>query len=99
MEFKNEKLNCTFSVPDRPTVRQQLAFFSLFSEADGAERFERLFAAARPLIQAWNCPALPDLEKMDLDKLDSPAQTQVLIWVAQKVVVHINGLEDVPKNA
>ncbi len=99
MEFKNEKLNCRFTVPDRPTVRQQLAFYSEFSEATGAERFERLFEAARPLITAWDCPALPKLEEIDLDKLDNPSQAQVMVWAAQAVLSHFNKLEDVPKNA
>lgn len=96
MEFKND--DCTFTIPDRPTVRQQLAWFSAVSGHDQNDLMERYWDGAKALIQKWECAALPDY-KVDIDTIDKPTQTAVMIWAGMQVLNFMRALEDVPKNA
>ena len=98
MDFVNEKLGCKFSLPDRPTVRQQLAFWSEFNEADGSGKFEGYFMAAYPLMTGWTCAALPD-PTVDLDSIDNPKAASAIIWAGSQAVKFFNKLEELPKNA
>jgi hypothetical protein len=94
-EFTNEPLNCSFKVPDRPTVRQQLAWYSQLRS--GESRLDNYWEAAKAILQDWQCPALPDY-KTDLDSLTDPTQTSIIIWAGSQVLVYMQGLEDLPKN-
>lgn len=95
-EFKNEKLGVRLVVPDRPTVRQQLAYFSEAGLARGRELFERYWLGARQIILEWEC-SLFTLDA-NLDELSDPAATTVIVWAAMQVKAHMDGLESVPKN-
>ncbi len=98
MDFERDKPQCKFSIPDRPTVRQQLEYFSktiAFSDEDLLLRYWR---GAVALIQDWSCEIMPDY-KADLDTLDNPEQTQVIIWAGVQVRDHMNELENLPKNS
>ena len=95
-EFKNAKLGVTFRVPDHPTVRQQLAYFSEAGMARGSQMFERLWLGALTLMEDWECELLPD-PKVDLDGLTDPKVVQVLLWSGLNVEVHMNQLEEIPK--
>ncbi len=95
MEFSSDHVR--FTVPDRPTVRQQLDYYSMIAHAEGRVMFERYWTGALPLIEKWECDALPDYES-DLDKISDPAQTTVIIWAGMRVMEHMNGLKDIPKN-
>lgn len=97
MEYKRENPAARFVVPDRPTVRQQLEYFSMAGGAVEAEFIFRLWNAAQALILEWECDTLP-LFKADLDTLSNPSQTAVIIWAALAVRNHMNSLEDLPKN-
>jgi hypothetical protein len=93
MQFKNEK--CSFTIPDRPTVRQQLAYFSAGS--GHSETLVRYWEGAKALMQDWQSEILPD-SSVSLDELSDPAQTSVIIWAGLEVLKHMNALEEVPKN-
>lgn len=96
MEYKNEA--CSFTIPDKPTVRQQLAYVGAASGLRGAEMFLRLWEGAVDMLADWECKLIPDLEEFDLDEADNPAITEVIIWVGIQVRNHMNALDEVPKN-
>ncbi len=92
----------TFSVPTRPTVRQQLRYYSQAASTPDAEMFERLWLAAVVLMRdgdgyAWECESLPD-PSVDLDSISDPSLALMLLWAGTQVRAHMNALEDTPKN-
>lgn len=97
MEYKSDAFGVSFSVPDKVTVRQQLAYFSEAGRANGKEFIERLWLGARAVILDWTCPALPDLNT-DLDSVTDPKTTQAIVWAALEVKRHMDNLEQIPKN-
>lgn len=97
MDFENKALDTRFSVPDRPTVRQQLRYKNEIGLRAGPEFYERLWQAAKGLIISLDSPHLR-LED-DLDTISDPSATEVVLWVSGQVLTHVNGLEDLPKNS
>jgi len=97
MDFKHEKGLCSFSIPDRPTVRQQMRWFAAASGSEETESIERYWMGAQQLIQTWTCESLPDY-KVSLDEISEPTQTSIMIWAGLEVLKFMNALEDVPKN-
>ena len=53
IEKKNERLGVSFQLPDRVTVRQQLAYYSGAGLAVGDELFERYWQGAKAIITDW----------------------------------------------
>ncbi len=49
------------------------------------------------MIQEWQCETIPD-HKADLDTMDNPEQTELMIWAALQVKGHMDALENIPKN-
>jgi hypothetical protein len=96
MEFTKETPPVRFVVPDKPTARQQLAYYSATAGSMDDEYLFRLWKGARALITEWDC----ELFKMDvnLDEVTDPVIVDVVLWAALKVKNHINHLEEVPKN-
>lgn len=92
MEFHRE--DCTFTIPDRPNVREQLAYYSA---AAGANTLLRYWMGAKTLIIKWESSTLPD-HKADIDELTDPSQTNLIIWAGLEVMKFMNALEDIPKN-
>ena len=99
MEFTKEKPDCTFALPDKITVRQQLAYFSASSSVDQAQFLERSWEGAKAIIipQSWKCAIMPDMNA-NLDDLTDPAVADVILWAGMRVREHMNGLEALPKN-
>lgn len=95
--FKNDKFDLEFSIKDKPTVRDQLAYFSEVGLARGSELFERLWLGARALILDWKCKVFPDF-MLDLDKISDSNVTEILIWAGLQVKRHMDSLDEVPKN-
>jgi hypothetical protein len=96
--FTNDRLGASFTLPDRPSVRQQLAYFSEAGIARGQELFERYWRGALTIIQDWKCAALPD-PNIDLDALDDPKATEVILWAGIAAKNHMDALDNVPKNS
>jgi len=96
MEFKRD--DCTFSISDSLTVRQQLAWFSASSGRERNDSLIRYWEGAKQLIVKWDCPLMPDYKKIDLDLLTDPRQTSIIIWVGIQVMMYIDKLEEIPKN-
>lgn len=100
MEYKNERLGVTFSVPDKPTVRQQMAYYGAYGYSPvDKDRPVRMWEAALELIEAWECENIPDPKALDLDTETSPTAASVAIWAGSTVFVYMSDLDDVPKNS
>lgn len=99
MKFENEKLGCSFEIPDKLTVRQQLTFWQSVSDAEAsAGSFSaRNWEAGQPLIVNWQCEVLPD-RTASLDEMTDPKQAQVVSWASNQIVMYIVGLDGLPKN-
>ena|SRR3990172_7663486 len=98
MEYKNEDPKVRFTVPDKPTVRQQLEYLGAATTFGSKDLFTALWRGAQTLIQDWECKLIPDHQKADLDKLTDLKQTEVILWVGRQVREFVNSLEEVPKN-
>jgi hypothetical protein len=97
--FTNEKLKTSFVLSDKITVRAQLAYFSEIGLARGREMWERLWFAARAIIQDWKCEIIPDLEKLNIDEVTDPDITELVIWASVEVKSYMDNLENIPKNS
>lgn len=100
MEFTRVEPDCTFALPDKITVRQQLAYISASSSVDQSQFLEKTWEGAKAMIipQSWRCEIMPDMGA-DLDTLTDPKIADVILWVGMQVREHINSLESVPKNS
>ena len=94
MEIKSDQYGYKFEIPDRPTVRQQMEYLS---DAAGEALLVRFWLAAKTLITKWQCEKLPDFD-IDLDKLNAPSVTMILIDAGLQVKNFMDALEDIPKN-
>ncbi len=97
MEFKrDEPVSVRFTIPDRPTVRQQMAYYSEATGVTNRAHLERLWLGARSLIQEWECELFK--HDVDLDSVDDPRIMDVMLWVAIRVRDHLNQMGELPKN-
>ena len=97
MEFKNEQLGASFKLPERITVRQQLAYYSEAALAFGDEFLVRLWKGARTLIQDWQCEGVP--LDIDIETDTNPKAASVMIWAAMRVKNYMDSLDELPKNS
>jgi hypothetical protein len=98
MKFDNEKLGCSFEIPDKPTVRQQLAYNWIIATENEADGMGKHWRAAQPLITGWKCETLPDV-KVNLDTVTDTAITTIISWAALSVFQRMTSLEDIPPNS
>lgn len=97
MEFKKETpVPVRFTIPDKVTVRQQMAYLSEAS-ASSRPHIERLWIGAVAMIEEWECSLFQ--KGVNLDEVTDPRVTDVMVWVAIQVRNHMNGLDEVPKNS
>lgn len=97
MQFNRENpVKVSFSVPDRPTVRQQMAYFSETTGVVNRAHLERLWFGARSMITEWQCELFE--KDIDLDKVDDPRITEIILWAAVQVKTHLNSVTETPKN-
>ena len=86
-----------FTVKDRPTVREQLAYWSIVGEMRGlGTTYERYWEAAKALVADWECALLP--LDLDLDAADDPELVRVIRSVGVAVAGHMTQLKAIPKN-
>ena len=95
MEYKNEKLGCSFEVPDKVTVRQQLRYFSAVGTEKDEPTFVQMWPGVGVLAENWQCELLPD-PKVSLDDITNPEQVRIVVWAGTTVFRHIDKLENVP---
>lgn len=97
-EFKDEGLGLRFTIPDKPTIRQQLMFRDAILEARGKVNQIRMWEGALPLIDEWECAELEAPELLDLDKETNPKMANIITFVAGNVAGHMTGIGAVSKN-
>lgn len=101
MDFERaEPVPAKFSVPDKITVRQQLAYYSACSGFGEDQKIERWWMGAVALIEpdSWKCELLPDIRNVSLDDLDDPNVTGIIIWASTQVRIYVSNLGTVSKN-
>jgi hypothetical protein len=100
MEFIREDKKARIVVPDHPTVRQQLAYFSTAAVGfvTGID-FVSFWRGACEIRQDWDCELIPDMDKLDMDKVTDPKITDIVAWAGSKVREHMRSLEELPKNS
>jgi len=90
--------DAAFDLPDKITVRQQLAYFgAAISTQDNADWLLRYWNGARQIILNWQCEIMPNLD-FDPDDVTDPQVTNIIIWAALQVKQHMDALEELPKN-
>ena len=100
-QYANDDLGVSFALKEEFTVREMLNFRSRIwnVEVEEGDGFNiRYWMAARPLIQDWECEAIPDPMAFDLDSAGSWRLANIVGWVSDTVAAHIAELDDVPKN-
>jgi hypothetical protein len=96
MEFEHPEYKTTFELPDKPTVRQMLEYEAEI-ERPGVAMYERLWPAAKKLIQNWKSEAT-QLD-VDIDGEYTPEAVAVIKWASLAVFSWNLQLKEVPKNA
>lgn len=97
MKYESEELDVSFEIPDKPTVRQQLAYKAAL--ATGGDWISRGWAGFLAIMQDWQCAKVPDVLALDMDKETDPDIADIVIFVSGKTINHMSELERVPKNS
>ena len=98
MKFEDERIDCTFEVPDKPTVRWQMQFKSILLENQKKELYERLWPCVCLLAENWKSEVVPELNVDILDECTDPEAASVIEWASLQLYVYYLELENVPKN-
>lgn len=99
MKYENEKLGCSFELPDKLTVRQQLAFWQRYADVGEDESTSvRNWEAGKPLIGEWQCEALPDIT-ISLDEMTGTHQARVVTWAGSQVTRFVLSLDELAPNS
>lgn len=96
--FKNETYGTKFSMPARPTVRQQMRWTSAISMGPVAAAFERVWYGMKPLITDWQCEIIANPFEFDLDESDDYRAHDIIVWAAEQASSHMASLRDVKKS-
>ena len=98
--FENESLGTKFDLPEKITVRQQMAYRGrVYSGASYTEDvFLRHWFGAVGLLQNWESVVLPDPTELDIDNETDPQIADVIMWAGNAVASHMLALERVEKN-
>ncbi len=94
--FDRAEPDAHFALPARPTVKQQLEYFSRYADTRSDPRYLRLWYSAQVLIVEWQCTLLPDF-KIDLNQITDADITTLIMWVGNITLQYINDLEKLPK--
>ena len=97
MEFKLD--NTRFTVPDRPTVRQQLAYRAAIATASTHDTYERHWEGVKLLVQEWESDVIERPSRFSMDASDDPRAADVIFWACNAVAGHMNRLEILEKNS
>lgn len=112
MEFHNEELGVKFTVPDRPTVFQQMAYQGSYLLMRFENIYWRNWVSALLLVGDWECETIPEPSMVFkeriapdeaeggiyLDEETSPTLAAIMMYVGNSVMIHVANLEDIPKN-
>ena len=94
-EFRNEELNSSFTLPEKPTVREILAYESIVEiDGQGKPFYERLWDGARSMIEEWDSP----VELTANTKGDDLSVIPVIKWASLAVFSYVQELKKTEKN-
>jgi hypothetical protein len=99
MEFTRDDPSARIIIPDKPTVRQQLAYFSAARPLADDVDWLKLWQGAIGLSEVWSCELIPNPAELDLDKETDPKITEVIAWAASNVRKYMLKLGEIPKNS
>lgn len=85
-----------FALPARPTVKQQLEYFSRYAATRSLPLYLRLWDSAQAVISEWVSESLPD-PKVDLTTITDPNAGLVIMWAGNVVLEYMNDLNALPK--
>lgn len=97
--YENADLGVAFDVPDRITVRQQVAFRSRLAAPDDGGIYGRYWNAAPLLLTNWQSAVIPDPATFDLDAADDPRAADIVMWVGDTLAVHLRRRETPDPNS
>lgn len=95
--LSNDDLGVSFEIPDRFTVREQLAFRSRIAGTAGDVALIRYWHAAISVISDWQCELVPDPAALDMDTEASVQVADIVQWTANAVAGHMAGIDTPPK--
>jgi hypothetical protein len=96
MEFKNDDLKVSFTIPDKITIRQRLQYDSVAYGNSAVNMLERLWQAAIIIVQDWQAPIPVDI---DLDMAGEDGAAAVVEWVGRAVFSRMYEMKELPKNS
>ena len=98
MDFENQELKTSFSVPESPTVRQVLRYDSLVELGGiGEYGFERLWHGVKVMAENWKSPHIqPD---DDIEMAATNEAIDVIKWAGLSVFSYRQSLKELPKNS
>jgi hypothetical protein len=112
MEFVHEETGTKLTLPERPTVYQQLMYSSALFDYKDENVFWRNWLCAQFLIENWESEIIPERTEVFKERLpgeegesgiflteetDSRV-TDVLIWAGNRAAIHIATLGKITKN-
>lgn len=97
--YQNEVLGVSFDIPDKITVRQQLAYRSAAGYPMNGQlaRLESLWLGALEVLTGWQCAAIEKPNELNLDVETNPDVAAVITWAGVRALIHMNTLEEIPK--
>lgn len=88
----------TFTVPDNPTIRQQLAYDSAIQlDNGGTPTFERLWLAFKTLVQDWKSDVIA--LDVDINEVSNPEAAALIEYAGLMAWRQMLELKQVPKNS
>ena len=97
MEYRDDELGTHFELPDKPTVRQFLAFDSAVELNRSLSMYERLWIGVVAVAQGWESQHV-SLED-GLNTAPSATAIEVIKWAGLVAYSHFQGVREVPKNS
>jgi len=99
MDYTNETLGVSFTLPDSITVRKQLSYRNaIINTTNTLDLYIRFWQGFLVLVENWQCKTLPDANAVDLDTDTRPATADIVVWACNICARHMGELENVPKN-
>lgn len=87
--YENEALGVAFALPEKPTVRQMLAFRSgIILRQSPQDTIASYWEGFLALVQDWQCERLPDPQVVDLDAETSVKIADIIMWCANTAAGH-----------
>lgn len=112
MEYINERLDIRFTLPDRPTVGQQLRYrghvFATGTFTDDV--YLRYWAGFLGLFEEWTsakkskdkykpCDFLPDPKEVNFETQTDMRVTDAVMWAGNTAAGYMMSLDELPKNS